>query len=163
MRDRTGGCLCGKVRFSARDVPDTYGACHCEMCRRWTGSALLGVTVPRSNVSWDGTEHMGLIQSSSWAERAFCRHCGTGLYFHVTLEGAYSGDLELPIGLFDDPNGLTMTSEIYIDHKPDSYAFAGEGRSLMTRADCVAKFGVLNDNRDARPAQAGPEREGVPR
>jgi hypothetical protein len=76
--------------------------------------------------------------------RAWCRECGTGLWFKVTQDGPYAGNVELPIGLFDDASGLTMTNEIYIDHKPDSFAFAGEGRTLMTRADCVAKFAVLD-------------------
>ena len=144
MSGREGGCLCGAVRFVARDVPEVFGACHCEMCRRWTGSALLGVTVPEGSVAWQGEAHIARRQSSPWAERAWCRDCGSGLFFRVTQEGDYSGDLELPIGLFDDPDGFRMTSEIYTDHKPDSYAFAGEGRKLMTRADCVAKFAALN-------------------
>ena len=144
MSDRTGGCLCGAVRFSARGVGTAFGACHCEMCRRWTGSALLGITVPEGNVTWEGAEHIATRQTSGWAERAWCRECGSGLWFRVTMDSAYSGKLELPIGLFDDAGGLTMTNEIYIDHKPDSFAYAGTGRNLMTRADCVAKFAVLN-------------------
>lgn len=144
MTDRKGQCMCGAVRFDARDVPDTFGACHCEMCRRWTGSALLGVSVPIGNVTWDGEEHISRLQSSSWAERAFCSKCGTGLYFRVTLEGEYSGQLELPIGLFDDASGMTMTNEIYIDHKPDSFAYASNARQVLTRAQCVQKFPVLD-------------------
>lgn len=139
---RTGGCLCGAVRFTATDVPSQIGACHCEMCRRWTGSALLGVSVPLGNVTFEGK--LAEFQSSSWAKRGFCPACGTGIFFQVTLEGQYSGQIELPIGIFDDPNGFEMTNEIYIDHKPDSFAYAGEGRKTMTRADCVAKFGVLD-------------------
>ena len=144
MRDRTGGCLCGAVRFTARDVRDDFGACHCEMCRRWTGSALLGVNVPEDNVIWEGAAHIATRQTSVWAERAWCRDCGSGLWFRVTMEGDHSGQYELPIGLFDDADGMHMTSEIYIDHKPDSYAYAGEGRKLMTRQDCVRGFGALN-------------------
>ena len=144
MSDRTGGCLCGAVRFTARNVPENFGACHCDMCRRWTGSALLGVTVPDGDVTWEGAEHIATRATSSWAERAWCRECGSGLWFRVTREGDYSGKVELPIGLFDDANGMVMTNEIYIDHKPDSFAYAGEGRKLMTRADCVAKFAVLD-------------------
>ena len=143
MSERSGGCLCGAVRFTARDVPETYGACHCEMCRRWTGSALLGVTVPQASVTWQGAEHIARFQSSGWAERAFCARCGSGLWYHVTANSAHAANLELPIGLFDTADGLRLTSEIYIDHKPDSYALAGEGRTLMTRAECVAKFGAL--------------------
>jgi hypothetical protein len=144
MSERGGQCLCGAVRFAARDVPDTFGACHCEMCRRWTGSALLGVTVPADKVIWEGREAIATIQSSAWAERAWCNKCGTGLWFRVTAESEYSDSLEIPLGLFDDANGLQMTSEIYIDHKPDSFAYAGEGRNLMTRQQCVAKFSLLD-------------------
>jgi len=144
MRDRAGGCLCGAVRFVAKDVRDDFGACHCEMCRRWTGSALLGVTVPEGNVTWEGAAQIATRQTSGWAERAWCRECGSGLWFRVTMEGAYSGNYELPIGLFDDANGMVMGNEIYIDHKPDSYAYVGAGRKLMTRADCALKFAVLN-------------------
>lgn len=142
--ERAGGCLCGAVRFTARLPGTNFGACHCEMCRRWTGSALLGITVPEGDVAWRGVEHIATRQTSTWAMRAWCRECGSGLYFKVTDGGPYSGGVELPIGLFDDADGLVMTNEIYIDHKPDSYAYAGEGRKLMTRADCVAKFAALD-------------------
>lgn len=137
--------MCGRVRFSAADVPAGFGACHCEMCRRWTGSALLGVTVPRDSVTWEGAEHIAEIQSSSWARRGWCRECGSNLFFRVTAEGPYSGEIELPIGLFDDPNGFVFANEIYIDHKPDSYAYAGsDGRKLLTRQECVEKFALLD-------------------
>lgn len=137
--------MCGAVRFTARDVPSHFGACHCEMCRRWTGSALLGVTVPEESVAWEDETHLKRITSSQWAERGFCDQCGTGMFFRVTQEGVWSGNIEFPIGVFDDPNGFEMDNEIYIDHKPDSFSYAGEGRKLLTRADCVAKFSVLGD------------------
>jgi hypothetical protein len=144
MSARGGQCLCGAVRFAARDVPDTFGVCHCQMCRRWTGSALLGVTVAADKVTWEGRDTIATIQSSAWAERAWCSKCGSGLWFRVTAQGAHSDDLEIPLGLFDDPDGLQMVREIYIDHKPDSFAFAGEGRALMTRQECIEKFSLLD-------------------
>ena len=140
--ERTGGCLCGAVRFSAKNVPVAVGACHCEMCRRWTGSALIGVTVPTGAIAWRGEP--AVIRSSDWAERGFCPRCGSGLWFRVTLEGQWFGNTELPLGIFDDANGFEITNEIYIDHKPDSWAYEGQAeRRLLTRAECVEKFGVL--------------------
>lgn len=141
--ERAGGCLCGAVRFRATLTGTSFGVCHCPMCRKWTGSALLGITVPAGNVEWTGAEHVAKRQSSAWGERAWCAECGSALWFRVTVDGPYSGNLELPIGTFDDANGLTMTNEIYIDHKPDSYAFAGTGRNVLTRAQCVEKFPLL--------------------
>lgn len=141
--DREGGCLCGAVRFRARLTGTSFGACHCPMCRKWTGSALLGITVPEGNVDWTGIEHVARRQSSAWGERAWCADCGSALWFRVTVDGPYAGNVELPVGLFDDANGLVLTNEIYIDHKPDSYAFAATERQVLTRADCVARFPLL--------------------
>ena len=69
----------------------------------------------------------------------------------MTVDSPDAGSFDLPIGSLDDANGLTMTNEIYIDHKPDSYAFAGEGRNVLTRADCVARFPVLASESADRP------------
>ena len=41
------------------------------------------------------------------------------------------------LGLFDEPGRLPLASEIYIDRKPDSFAFAGE-RKRMTAAEVEA-------------------------
>ncbi|WP_374377020.1 GFA family protein [Tabrizicola sp.] len=141
--ERDGGCLCGAVRFTARLTGTNFGVCHCPMCRKWTGSALLGITVPEGNVAWTGTEHIARRQSSAWGERAWCAECGSALWFRVTVAGPYAGNLELPVGTFDDANGLTMTNEIYIDVKPNSYAFAATDRQVLTRAQCVEKFPLL--------------------
>lgn len=141
--ERNGGCLCGAVRFRARLTGTNFGVCHCPMCRKWTGSALLGITVPEGNVAWTGAEHIAKRKSSGWGERAWCSQCGSPVWFRVTADGPYAGNLELPIGTFDDANGLSMTNEIYIDHKPDSYAFAATDRQVLTRAQCVEKFPLL--------------------
>ncbi|WP_232825405.1 GFA family protein [Albibacillus kandeliae] len=145
MSERTGQCMCGAVSFTAKDVPDVFGACHCEMCRRWTGSALLAVTVPGSGLTWTGEAHIRTLQSSDWAERAWCQRCGSGLYYHVTAEGPMSEGYEIPIGLFDNLDGMSLGSEIYIDHKPEAFAFAGEHKRL-TRSEILSKLGVPEEN-----------------
>ncbi|MEZ4321792.1 MAG: GFA family protein [Myxococcota bacterium] len=140
----SGGCMCGAVRFELTALRDTFGACHCEMCRRWTGSALLGINVPDADITFTGTEHIQRFQSSDWAERAWCSRCGTGLWYRVTAPGPLSGAYEIPIGLLDDANGLTMVREIFIDQKPDAFAYHGE-RTTLTRAEVLALYGVELD------------------
>lgn len=145
MSDKTGKCMCGTVAFTATDLPDVFGACHCEMCRRWTGSAFLEVSIPEGNVTWEGKAHIARLQSSEWAERAWCRKCGSALYYRVTMEGEWSGTYDISLGLFDDPDAFTFSHEIFIDHKPDSFAYAGqEGRKTLTRQDCIDKFAKLD-------------------
>ena len=44
-----GGCLCGKVRYSAKGDPVFVGVCHCKDCQKFTGSAfsvVLGLPKP---------------------------------------------------------------------------------------------------------------------
>ena len=144
-RTASGACLCGTVRFVARGVPEKFAACHCEMCRRWTGSALLDLDVPVENVEWSGEEHIRTFQSSDWAERAWCDRCGSNLWFRMTQDNEWSGSYGIPLGLFDDASGFEMSTEIFIDQKPDSFAYAGTGRTVLTRAECVAKFPALDD------------------
>jgi hypothetical protein len=141
-----GHCICGAVSFEARNVPRTFGVCHCKTCRRWSGSAFLEVSVPTEDVVWHGSEHIAVRTTSDWGERAWCRECGTGLYFRVTQDGPFFGNFDIALGIFDDPAGFTMTHEIFIDHKPDSFAFAGSDRALLTRQNCVEKFGALDTN-----------------
>ena len=150
MTTKTGKCMCGAVSFSAEEVPMRYGICHCEMCRRWTGSALLGVSVPSENVVWHGREHIATIQSSEWAERAWCNKCGTGLYYRVTEKNKWFGATEIPIGLFDDADGFEIENEIYTDMKPDSYTYVGEGHKCLTRAECITLFSRLGENGETR-------------
>lgn len=137
--EREGGCLCGAVRFKARLTGTNFGVCHCPTCRKWTGSALLGITVPEANVEWSGVEHIARRKSSDRAERAWCAECGSPLWFRLTDADPGAAALELPVGSFDDANGLTMTNENFIDAKPDSYGFGGKGRIALTGAEFLAR------------------------
>ena len=135
---KEGGCICGAVRFSARNVPATFGVCHCPTCRRWTGSALAEVSVQSDDLTWRGTEHIASRATSGWAERAWCRECGTTLYFRHTKQDKWFGSTDLPLGLFDDPDGFTLGYEIFIDEAPKGLRLAGTGHKRLTRAEVVA-------------------------
>ena len=51
----TGGCLCGKIRYSADAEPAFVGLCHCHDCQKFTGSAFAAVIgLPKSAVTVTG-------------------------------------------------------------------------------------------------------------
>ena len=139
---KTGRCLCGAVRFVAEDVPRAAGICHCRMCRKHFGAAGITVDVAEDRVSWEGRDRIATRASSGFAERAWCKDCGTPLFFRMTEENDYSGTYGLPVGLFDDSDGFTLDHEIFIDEKPAFYAFGGD-HVRLTRAECIAKFPKL--------------------
>ncbi|MEM9524230.1 MAG: GFA family protein [Pseudomonadota bacterium] len=133
---RTGGCLCGAVRYTLSEAPRTYGACHCRMCRRFSGGIELGVEVRPDGVAWEGEDRIRTFKSSEWAERGFCDICGSSLFWRLIAPGPMQGLLSLSAGSLDSLEGLDFDIEVYIDHKPTTYAFAGERRQ-MTEAQIL--------------------------
>lgn len=129
----SGHCLCGAVTISAT-VSNQLGACHCKMCQRWSGSALLSVEV-LDNLNITGEENITVYDSSEWADRAFCKCCGSHLFFRSKKSQTYY----IPIGLLDDVTGIQFQSQIYIEKKPDYYTFADKTET-MTEAEVIAFY-----------------------
>lgn len=129
----TGKCLCGKVRFAIDKVLTDVSICHCEMCRRWSGSPLMAIH-NESPVTIDGAELITWFESSDWAERGFCRHCGSNLFYRL------KGEVPQYIvcaGALDDLSALELKSEIFIDEKPAFYGFSG-AQPRLTGAEFIA-------------------------
>lgn len=131
--DLTGHCLCGAVTVTVTPTKDHLEACHCEMCRRWCGSAYIAVQSD-DRVSFTGEQHITRFKSSEWAQRGFCSKCGSNLFYNFTPTGSYS----LLAGLFDDVGGRVLGEEIFVDEQPDYYAFTQETHR-KTGAEVIAE------------------------
>ena len=142
---KTGGCLCGAVRFELSETPTEYSACHCSMCRKFSGGIELGVHVPAGGITWTEASTLKSFASSEWAERGFCGTCGSSLFWRLTAEGPMHGMLSLSAGALDSLEGMTFETEVYIDHKPSTHAFAGD-RKRMTEAEVLESVGVAVDD-----------------
>jgi len=132
MNNASGGCLCGKVRFTAENVEHDFDTCHCAMCRKWCSSPFFTAMV--SGVTFEDDEHLRIYDSSNWAERGFCKSCGSNLFYRLK-----SGQYFVSVGAFDDPAPFKLVREVYIDHKPGGYAFEGELLQL-TEAQVIELF-----------------------
>ncbi len=144
---KTGSCLCGAVTYEIKNAPKEVGACHCGMCRKWSGGIFIGVACTSDQVTFQGEENITVYTSSPWAERGFCKKCGSSLFYRVTAPGPNQGDLHIGFGTIDDQSGMTVTEEIFIDRKPDAYSLAGDTRK-MTEAQMFELF--------AAPGEAAP-------
>lgn len=122
---RAGGCLCGAVRFRAVPESAEMSVCHCDMCRKWTSSVFMGVGVGGS-LEVEGDAALGIYASSDYGERVFCLNCGSSLFWRMR-DGSHT---EVAAQAFDDPSGLPLRKEVFIDSKPATYAFAGETKKL---------------------------------
>ena len=132
MNERTGGCLCGAVKVEATIREPTIGACHCEQCRRWTGGSPL-LTVPVADLRIRGRDDVHEFQISEWGVRAFCRKCGSNIYWRM----ADADVKNIAVGLLDDQTGLKQTEEIFVDCRAPWMAPV-EGASQSTEAEQMA-------------------------
>ncbi len=139
MKERSGNCLCGAVKVTAT-LGDEVHACHCRMCQRWTGSALLSIEAPADAVSFDGAENISCHASSPWAERGFCKICGSGLFYRVTAPGPHEGKHYLAVAIFDDTDGMKLVGEIFHDRRLGVFEYAGNTHK-KTEAQVLAELG----------------------
>ena len=121
----SGKCLCGQVGISADAIKHNLGACHCHMCRKWGGGPLLAVE-STGEVVIEGEEHITRYDSSEWAERAFCKHCGTHLFYRLKQNNMHA----MPVGFFYNDDRLVFDHQIFIDEKPEYYAFVNDTKDL---------------------------------
>lgn len=129
---KTGGCLCGAVRFSAK-AGAHMDVCHCGMCRRWSGGVFMGV--PVEDLKIEDEAALGVYRSSDYGERVFCKSCGSSLFWRMQDGSAAVASLQA----FDDPSGIVFAEEIFVDDKPATYDFANDTAKL-TGAEFIARM-----------------------
>lgn len=100
----TGGYLCGAVRYEVSGEIGPAGYCHCEDCRRVSGSAFgVSVRVPASAFRIVAGVPRSLTKagdSGRLVARHFCGDCGSPLF---TLPPLHPDDVFIEAGSLDDP------------------------------------------------------------
>ncbi|MEM1272273.1 MAG: GFA family protein [Pseudomonadota bacterium] len=129
----TGQCLCGAVRITAV-AADSFQACHCTECQRWTGGGPL-YAIRVTDLRIDGEDAVRAYRHSAWGERVFCGTCGTALYWK--LQGRSIAFVAL--GLLDDRSGKRLGEEIFVDHRPD-WLPSAEGAAQHYEAEMKAQL-----------------------
>lgn len=101
MKTTTGGCLCGKVRFTALGEPYRVGICHCMDCRKVHGALFHASAIfPMAAVSIEGDAQV-------YAGRYFCPCCGS------TVFSRSNDELELNLGSMDLPDQFVPSYELW--------------------------------------------------
>jgi hypothetical protein len=134
MKIAKGHCLCGAVKVSFPLEKEVFDACHCGMCRKWGGGP--GLTVETGGkAKFEGEEFISVYDSSDWAQRGFCKQCGTHLFYRMK-KGNFCN---VPLGLLEQSEDLKFHVQIYTDCKPKNYSFADKTLK-MTEAEVIAMF-----------------------
>lgn len=79
----SGKCLCGRVTYECHAEPKAIFNCHCEDCRRATGSVFgTNLFVPEDQVKISGevSSYFHTSDSGSTMTKRFCSNCGSLLF-----------------------------------------------------------------------------------
>jgi hypothetical protein len=113
MANLSGGCLCGRVRYTTAAEPAFAGICHCRDCQRSTGSAFsTELAFPKAAVQLTGplTTYETTADSGQAITRSFCPTCGSNMTVEVA---AMPGLLLVTAGTLDDTASVSPGAELF--------------------------------------------------
>ena len=117
-RVRSGGCLCGALRYEARGEPMYAGHCYCQDCRKASGSGFvpyMGFARDALTITGASLAFASKAANGNDAVRNSCPRCGS-LVFGGPRDSAsvftvYAGSL-------DDPAAFIPSAAIFTRERP---------------------------------------------
>jgi hypothetical protein len=116
---RSGGCLCGKVRYESAGDPTFSLLCHCRDCQRQSGGGYIAaMRVPAAGfrvTQGEPSLYVSRSDAGNRVTRAFCGDCGAPLFIRVASRPDIVG---LRVGSLDDPSGFRPEAHIFVKSAP---------------------------------------------
>ncbi len=112
----SGSCLCGSVKFEIEGHFEGFYLCHCEYCRKDTGSAhAANLFSAKAKLIWlSGADTVRTYDHESDGHiKSFCPECGSALP-NIQMNGAL---LCVPAGSLDTDVPISPQGHIFYSHK----------------------------------------------
>jgi hypothetical protein len=119
---RTGGCLCGGVRYRVTGRLQPVVDCHCGQCRRTHGHVAAYATAAKAALELVEDGGLRWYGSSPGVRRGFCGTCGASVFWERVDEP----DVAIAAGTLDPPTGLATVGHIFVADAGDYYAIADD-------------------------------------
>ena len=124
-----GSCLCGGVRFEIDRAAGPFELCHCNRCRKASGSAFVaGLQVRREDFRFVQGQELIKTYAAPIREAApaygtcFCERCGSPLPTPYTDAPWF----QVPAGALDDDPQLRPDKHIYAEVKAPWFTIMDE-------------------------------------
>jgi hypothetical protein len=124
-----GSCLCGEITFEVEGDFENFYLCHCEKCRKDTGSAhAANLFSSTAKLKWlSGKEKVKTFNYRSEGHiKSFCTNCGSALP-NIQMNGKL---LVVPAGSLD--------SDVFI--KPQGHIYYANKANWDLNLESVPKF-----------------------
>jgi hypothetical protein len=126
MAEMIGGCLCGKVRYSANADPAFVGVCHCRDCQKRSGGAfsvVIGLPTAALSVQGETSSYRNTGDSGKSLVHSFCPACGSPIVGEAEVMPGVS---MINVGTLDDPSWVKPAMQIYCDSAQPWVQLGGE-------------------------------------
>lgn len=114
----SGSCCCGDVEFTLENNFSNFFFCHCEQCRKLTGTAhASNLFTSPDNINWiNGADKIKRYDHPKRSfSKAFCENCGSGLPFL-----AQSGkSLIVPAGSLNGEPSIKLDAQIFCSEQTE--------------------------------------------
>ena len=145
-----GSCLCGAVTF---DVTPSQRAitCHCTQCRKQSGHVYSAAETALSAFQLTNDAGLTTYRASTFAERGFCRFCGSFLYWKHDAEDR----LFLSCGSLNGPTGLALGEALCPEDAGDYYAISGPPPAAASAPETLHATCLCGANHFSLPGPMG--------
>lgn len=130
MMVRQAECSCGKLRVICHGEPSKVSICHCDNCRRRTGSAFgISAFFTREAVQIEGESTLFQRNSDNGfhVDFHFCPACGATVYWEPERKPDMIG---VAVGAFADPDYPMPEQSVWHDKR---HAWINFPDTMLTR------------------------------
>ena len=114
----SGSCLCGAVKYTITTQPVRMGQCHCDDCRKSTGTGhSSNAFFNKDDVKIDGATRSfeSTTDTGSKITRYFCPSCGSRLFGTSNVNVDI---ISISAGTLDDSSWFSPNAIVYNKRKP---------------------------------------------
>ncbi|OQK17739.1 hypothetical protein AU255_07705 [Methyloprofundus sedimenti] len=114
----TGQCLCGKISYTIFAPPRVMSQCHCDDCRKATGTGHASNAFFKQQdvqIIGEPRSYDSVADSGSIVTRYFCPVCGSLLFGAL---GGIKNVLAVAVGSLDDSSWFKPSVIVYNKRKP---------------------------------------------
>lgn len=113
----SGGCLCGRLRYTLDAAPAASRVCWCRECQRIAANGTVNVLFPSDRIALAGepAAFSRTAASGNTVTLRFCPHCGTQLFSDSSGRPAWT---VVRAGTLDDPSAFRPSANIWTDSAP---------------------------------------------
>ena len=115
----SGGCLCGNIKYRILSAPVRMGQCHCDDCRKSTGTGHSSNSFfKKADVEIDGetSGYDSITDTGSTITRFFCPKCGSRLFGTSSVA---TDIISVSAGTLDDSSWFKPNAIVYSKRKPN--------------------------------------------